>query len=73
MRLSGVSRHLSIRVNYRNYKGEVAIREITPRSIRFGATEHHPEPQWLMEVWDHDKDAERTYAMKDCDFLGGSR
>ena len=57
-----------IGVLYRNYRGEVAERHITPLSVRFGVSEHHTTPQWLLQCWDHDRQAERTYALRDCDF-----
>lgn len=50
-------------VAYRNYRGEVAVRSFYPRRLWFGSTEYHPEEQWLLDVWDLDKDAERTYAL----------
>ncbi len=54
-----------VTIRYRNYRGEVSDRNITPRSIRFGHTEWHPDNQWLLEVFDHDKWDERSFAMKD--------
>ena len=56
-------KHVSI--HYTNYKHETAWRTIVPGLIRFGATEHHPEPQWLLEAQDVAKDAQRTFAMRD--------
>lgn len=50
---------------YRNWRGEVAERRVIPREIHFGATEWHPEPQWLLRAFDMDKGAERDFAMKD--------
>jgi hypothetical protein len=50
---------------YRNYRGEVAIRRIVPTRVWFGPTEWHPEPQWLLDAIDLDKDAERSFAMRD--------
>lgn len=55
-------------VRYTNYRGETAIRTVEPRFLILGSTEHHPEEQWLLEVFDHEKRAVRTYALKDCDF-----
>ena len=31
--------------------------------LRFGSTQWHPEPQWLLQAWDVDKDAERDFAL----------
>ena len=52
-----------LQFTYRNYKGEVRDRTVTPLGVRFGATEWHPEPQWLLRAFDHDKQAEREFAM----------
>jgi hypothetical protein len=58
----------SLRVRYRNHRGETAERTITPWGIEWGSTDFHPEPQWLLTCLDHDRHAARTYALKDCDF-----
>ena len=50
---------------YRNYRGEVSMREVVPCRIYFGGTDWHPEPQWLMEAWDIEKNAMRAFAMAD--------
>lgn len=54
-----------VRILYRNYRGETAIRTVRPSRIWFGATSWHPEPQWLMEAVDLEKDAERSFALRD--------
>jgi hypothetical protein len=41
------------------------VREIIPERIWFGATEWHPEPQWLLDAIDVEKNALRNFAMKD--------
>jgi hypothetical protein len=33
--------------------------------IAFGSNEFHPEPQWLLHGWELNKQAERTFAIKD--------
>jgi predicted DNA-binding transcriptional regulator YafY len=53
----------SVRVCYTNHRGETAWRRVTPYRIFFGTSEWHPEPQWLLDVHDHDKGGDRTYAM----------
>jgi hypothetical protein len=45
----------SLRFNYRNYRGEISTRWATPKTFWFGATEYHPNPQWIMSAFDHDK------------------
>jgi hypothetical protein len=52
-----------VRVVYRNHRGEVAFRSIVPKGMWFGATEWHPEPQWLLSAWDVEKEADRDFAM----------
>ncbi|MBX9580244.1 MAG: hypothetical protein K2X87_08040 [Gemmataceae bacterium] len=52
-------------IRYTNYKGETALRRIIPRHIHFVSTEWHPEPQWVIEAFDLDRGAERSFAMKD--------
>jgi len=55
----------SIKVKYKNWKGEIGIRNIIPKQIHYGSTNYHKENQWLMDVFDVDKDAQRTYAIMD--------
>ncbi len=57
-----------IRMTYTNYRGETAVRTVTPIQVDFGSTDWHPEPQWLMSAYDHDKGAHREFALADCDF-----
>lgn len=54
-----------ITLTYTNYRGETSERTITPIRPWFGSTEWHPEPQWLLLAYDHDKSAERDFALKD--------
>jgi len=53
------------RFRYTNWRGEVADRAAIPVRVYHGATEYHPEPQWLMEAWDAEKQAMRVFAMRD--------
>lgn len=52
---------------YENWRGETAVRRIEVASpmlaLRFGATDWHPEPQWLLAAHDVDKDAARDFAL----------
>lgn len=50
---------------YKNWRGETATRRVRPFSIRWGATEWHPEETWLMVARDIDKDAMRQFVMSD--------
>lgn len=54
-----------IKVLYTNWRGEQAVRIIIPREVFWGATEWHKGQQWLLRVWDCDRQAERVYALKD--------
>ena len=56
---------MTIRVRYKNWKEDVAIRTIIPLSIFHGSNEFHKENQWLLKVWDVEKHDYRTYAIKD--------
>ena len=50
---------------YKNWRGEVAERQVVPEKIGWGTNEWHPEPQWLMEGFDVDRQAMRCYALGD--------
>ncbi|MBD9390170.1 hypothetical protein IB237_23495 [Agrobacterium sp. AGB01] len=50
---------------YKNWRGEISTRKIQPIRIEFGSTEWHPEPQWLLVATDVEKNAERSFALKD--------
>ncbi len=50
---------------YTNYKGKTSVRHVIPKEIYFGYTDWHPEDQWLMSAYDVEKEADRTFAMKD--------
>lgn len=54
-----------VTLTYTNYRGETALRTILPKSIRYGSTEWHPEPQWLLLALDVEKNADREFALKD--------
>lgn len=52
-----------ITISYTNWRGEHTVRNITPSHLWFGITQWHPEPQWLIRAFDHDKQAERDFAL----------
>ncbi len=54
-----------VMIDYTNWRGERGVRRITPSSMRFSATEYHPKPQWLIDAFDHEKQASRTFAVAD--------
>ncbi len=55
----------AIKVKYTNYRGETAIRTIIPGECRWGTSEYHKEEQWLMRVFDVDRNDYREYALQD--------
>ncbi len=52
---------------YRNWKGEVAWRLVIPiaGTLNFGRTDFHQEFQWLVQVWDCDRQEHRSFALRD--------
>lgn len=55
----------AISLVYTNYRGETSVRRVIPKRIWFGATDWHPEDQWMLDAVDLDKQAERSFALKD--------
>lgn len=57
----------TIWIDYTNYRGERAWREIEPTEARpalwFGRTEWHPADQWLLAAFDIEKRAVRDFAV----------
>jgi len=50
-------------VSYINWRKEIRQRVVTPLgSIYWGSNEWHPEEQWLLDAWDHQAKATRTFA-----------
>ena len=54
-----------VSVLYQNYRGVTALRRIVPRKIWFGHTDWHPGEQWILDAFDVEKRAERSFAMAD--------
>ena len=48
---------------YTNYRGVREQRVVLPLSIFFGTSEYHSEPQWLMQAYDFNREALRSFAM----------
>lgn len=48
---------------YTNWRGDTALRTVLPQRIWYGATEWHPDPQWLLTAVDVDKGVERDFAL----------
>ena len=64
-KMTAVDIKKAISVLYTNWRGETAERQIIPIKIYWGSTEWHPENQWLLKVWDLERKAYRSYALKD--------
>jgi hypothetical protein len=52
-------------IDYTNHRGERRERAIVPWSIKFKETPHHKPAQWVLNAWDVEKCAQRTFALKD--------
>ena len=59
-----------VKVRYKNWRGEVAVRTIVPVEVFWGKTDWHPGEQWLLKVWDIERNAERVYAFADIQEFG---
>lgn len=57
---------------YRNYKGHEGYRRVRPLSLRYGTSEWHQEPQWLMRAYDLVNEKEREFAVRDMSGVIGS-
>jgi len=55
----------TVNIVYTNYRNETAVRKVVPKKIWFGGTGWHPEEQWLLDAYDIEKQADRSFAMKD--------
>lgn len=51
--------------SYVNYKGVQAERSAFIKSFKYTATPYHPDTQWVVEGFDIEKKATRSYAMAD--------
>jgi len=61
----GIMNAIKIPFTYTNFRGETALRNVKPVSLRYGFTEFHPIPQWLMRGIDLDRNVEREFAYND--------
>jgi predicted DNA-binding transcriptional regulator YafY len=55
----------TVRILYTNYRGETTLRRIVPERVHFASTDWHPKPQWLLDALDVERNAMRSFAMKD--------
>jgi hypothetical protein len=69
--MTGVTTHApkrapALRFHYRNYRGEVAWRDVRgDAEFWFGVSPHHEREQWFLSEWDYDKAAWRDFAVVD--------
>ena len=55
-----------LKFEYKNWKGNIGIREIVPIEMWYGSTEYHTEIQWLIKAYDtQDWDKIKDFAIKD--------
>ena len=59
-----------VRIIYTNYRGETRIRKIIPKKIWFGHNEWHPTSQWILDAFDIEKSAERSFSMNEIRIWG---
>jgi predicted DNA-binding transcriptional regulator YafY len=60
-----------VQAEYTNHKGRTATRTFLPVKIWFGCTAFHREAQWLVQVFDLEKQQTRDFAL--ANFKGGWR
>jgi predicted DNA-binding transcriptional regulator YafY len=52
-------------VDYTNWRGERMLRRIVPQRLYLAEVEWHAGSQWILDAWDVEKEAIRSFAMKD--------
>lgn len=62
---NGFDLRKAVGIVYTNYRGETARRKIIPQRLWFGATQWHPDEQWLLDAIDVEKKAPRSFALRD--------
>lgn len=60
-----ISTDQKVKFTYTNWRGETAERRAIFKKLFFGSNDFHKEPQWLVEGYDLDKGAYRTYSLRD--------
>jgi hypothetical protein len=60
----------AVRVRYTNWRGETSNRRLLLGALRFGTTDWHPEPTWLILAFDVDHPAQiwKEFDLTKCDF-----
>jgi hypothetical protein len=66
-----VSNKPPLKFTYRNWRGEVRVREATPCGEPFfGNTEWHPDNQWLLPMIDAEDGKRKDFAMNEMAMYG---
>jgi hypothetical protein len=52
-----------VEIDYTNHLGKRAVRRIVPFDFVYGHSKWHPKAQWLLQAYDLDKSATRTFAV----------
>ena len=50
----------AVRFTYTNYRGETRERLVLPVRFYFGTHDYYPEPQWLCDAYDSERDGAET-------------
>lgn len=60
----------AINVSYTNWRGETKVRRVLLGQVRFGVTDWHTEPTWLISAFDLDHPAQiwKEFDLARCDF-----
>ena len=60
-----------IAVRYTNWRGETSLRRLILGDVRFGSTDWHPEPTWLISALDLDHPSQiwKDFDLTKCDFV----
>lgn len=61
-----------IKFRYKNHEGKTRVRTAIIKRVWFGSTHWHKEPQWMMRAFCTEHNANRDFAIADCDFLSFS-
>lgn len=58
-----------ITFEYKNWRGDTAVRTVIPQNIWYGESEWHSGAQWFMKAHDIEKGEVRDFALIDMSFL----
>jgi hypothetical protein len=55
----------AVKLVYTNYRGETSVRLVVPERFWYGESVYHSGLQWFMDALDIEKDARRSFALRD--------